>query len=89
MDMTNERICSPIFDLRAMFLSFQMVLSIARAAVVWADLASTSGMDPSSMTIAPKCLKLSTQSSLTELIWMSVLMPLVYVASRQFVCFLH
>ena len=53
MDMTNERI-SLIFGLRTMFLSFQMVLSFARAAVVWADLASTSGLDPSSVTITPK-----------------------------------
>ena len=42
MDMTNERI-SLIFELRSMFLSFQMVFSFARAAVVCADLASTSG----------------------------------------------
>ena len=62
IDMTSEGI-SLIFELRTIFLSFQMVLSFARAAVVWADLASTSGLDPSSATIAPKYLKLSTQGS--------------------------
>ena len=30
--------------------------------MVWADLASTSGLNPSSATIAPKYLKLLTQS---------------------------
>ena len=67
-DKTSERISeriSLIFELRTVLLSFQMVLSFARAAVVWADLASTSGLDPSSATIAPKYLKLSTQSSFT------------------------
>ena len=77
MDMTNERI-SLIFDLRAMFLLFQMVLCFARAGVVWADLASTSGLDPSSATIAPKYLKLLTQS---------VLMPLVLLVIS--LVFLH
>ena len=38
MDMTRERI-SLIFELSAIFLSFQMVLSFASAAVVWAILA--------------------------------------------------
>ena len=66
-DITSECI-SLIFELRTIFLSFQMVLSFARAAVVWADLASTSGLDPSSATIAPKYLKLLTQSSLTSLV---------------------
>ena len=37
--MTNECI-SLIFELRTIFLSFQMALSFARAAVVWADLAT-------------------------------------------------
>ena len=44
MDMTMERI-SLIFELSAIFLSFQMVLSLASAAVVWAILARISGLD--------------------------------------------
>ena len=38
MDMTKERI-SLIFELSAIFLSFQMVLCLASAAVAWAILA--------------------------------------------------
>ena len=40
IDITSERI-SLIFELRTIFLSFQMVLSSARATVVWVDLTST------------------------------------------------
>ena len=43
MDMTRERI-SLIFELSAIFLSFQMVLSLASAAVAWAILARISGL---------------------------------------------
>ena len=39
-------------ELMAMFLSFQMTISLATAAVVWAILKSASGLDPSSDTIA-------------------------------------
>ena len=53
MDMTRERI-SLIFELSAIFLSFQMVLSLASAAVAWAILARISGLDPSSAMIAPR-----------------------------------
>ena len=56
MDMTRERI-SQIFELSAIFLSFQMVLSWASAAVAWAILARISGLDPSSVMIAPRYLK--------------------------------
>ena len=44
MDMTRERI-SLIFELSAIFLSFQMVLSLASAAVAWAILARMSRLD--------------------------------------------
>ena len=76
MDMTRERI-SLIFELTAIFLSFYMVLSFASAAVVWAILARNSGFDPSSAMIAPRYLKLLTQSSFSPLTLVSVLMPLV------------
>ena len=55
MDMTRERI-SLIFELSAIFLSFQMVLSLASAAVAWAILARISGLDPSSVMIAPRLI---------------------------------
>ena len=46
-----------------MFLSFQMTFSLVTAAVVWAILENSSGLDPSSDTIAPRYLKLRTVSS--------------------------
>ena len=49
-DMTWERI-SLIFELSGIFLSFQMVLSLASAVVAWAILAIISGLDPSSWYI--------------------------------------
>ena len=72
MDMTRERI-SLIFELSAIFLSFQMVFSLASAAVAWAILARISGLDPSSGKIAPRYLNLLTQSSFSPLTLMSVL----------------
>ena len=75
MDMTRERI-SLIFELSAIFLSFQMVLSLASAVVAWAILARISALDPSSAMIAPIYLNLLTQSSLSPLTLMSVLKPL-------------
>ena len=74
MNMARERI-SLIFELSAIFLSFQMVLSLASAAVAWAILARISGLDPSSAMIAPRYL--NRQSSVSPLTLMSVLMPLV------------
>ena len=50
IDMTRERI-SLIFELSAIFLSFQMVLRLVSAAVAWAILARISGLDPSSAMI--------------------------------------
>ena len=76
MDMTRERI-SLIFELSAIFLSFQMVLSLASAAVAWAILARISGLDPSSVMIAPRYLNRLTQSTFSPLTLMSVLKPLV------------
>ena len=84
MDMTRERI-SLIFELSAIFLSFQMVLSLASAAVAWAILARISGLDPSSVMIAPRYLNRLTQSSFSPLTLMSVLKPLVlFVISLVF-----
>ena len=76
MDMTRERI-SLIFELSAIFLSFQMVLSLASAALAWAILARISGLDPSSAMISPRYLNLLTQPSFSPLTLKSVLMPLV------------
>ena len=60
MDMARERI-SLILELMAM--SLQMTFSLVTAAVIWAILDNTSGLDPSSDTIAPRYLKLRTVSS--------------------------
>ena len=50
-------------DASEMFLSFHMIFSLERAAVVWAVLERISGFDPSLEMIAPKYLKFSTSSS--------------------------
>ena len=76
MGMARERI-SLILELMAMFLSFQMTFSLVTAPVVLTVLKSTSGLDPSSDTIAPRYLKLRTVSSFLLSMVMSVLMPLV------------
>ena len=60
-----------------MLLSFQMTFSSVTAAVVWAILESTSGLDPSSDAVAPRYLKLRAASSSLLSMVMSVLMPLV------------
>ena len=60
--MSKARI-SLILCLILKFLSFQMVFSLASAAIVWAALESTSLVDPSSQIMAPRYLKWSTVSS--------------------------
>ena len=52
-----------------------MSFSLVVAAVVWAILESTSGLDPSFDTLAPRYLKLPTISSFLLSMVMSVLMP--------------
>ena len=76
MDMARERI-SLILELMAMFLSFQMTFTLVIAAVVWAILDSTSGLDPSYDTTAPRYLNLQTVYSFLLSLVMSMLMPLV------------
>ena len=71
-EITRERI-SPIFELREICLSLQMVFSLASAAVVCAVLDSTSGLEPWSVTTAPRYLKLLNLSNFSPLILMSVL----------------
>ena len=44
-------------------LSFQMTFSLVSAAVVWAILDSTSGLDPSSDTLTPRYFKLRAVAS--------------------------
>ena len=74
MNMARERI-SLILELIVMFLLFQITFSLVTAAMVCAVLDSTSGLDPSSDTIAPRYLKLRTVSSFLLSMVMSVLMP--------------
>ena len=66
MDMTRERI-SLIFELTVVFLSFHKGFNLVSAAVVCAILTSISGLEPSSVIINPKYLKLVTVSSLCSL----------------------
>ena len=84
MDMTRERI-NLIFELTVMFLSFHKGFNLVSAAVVCVILASTSSLEPSSVIIDPKYLKLFTVSSLFPLTLTSVLMPCVlFVISLVF-----
>ena len=57
MDVTRERI-SHILELREILLSFQTGFSLVNAAVVCAVLESISGLEPSSVIIEPRYLKL-------------------------------
>ena len=61
MDITSAR-SSLTFVLRLMFLVFHIGLSFARAIRACAALASTSGLDPSSLMVATKYLNFSTLS---------------------------
>ena len=67
MDVTRERI-SCILELREMLLSFQTGVNLVDAAVVCAILESISGLEPSSVIIEPRHLKLVTISSLVDLL---------------------
>ena len=51
---------SLILEASEMSLSFHMIFSLERAAVVWVILKRISGFDPSLEMIAPRYLKLST-----------------------------
>ena len=66
MDMTRERI-GLIFELTVMFLSFHKGFNLVSDAVVCAILASISGLEPLSVIIDLKYLKLVTVSSLFPL----------------------
>ena len=84
MDLTMERI-SRILELREMLLSFQTGFSLVNAAVVCAILESISGLEPSSVIIEPRHLKLVIVSSFCPFILISVLKPLVlFVISLVF-----
>ena len=76
MDVTRERI-SRILELREILLSFQTGFNLVNAAVVCAVLESILGLEPSSVIIQPRYLKLATVSSFCPFIFISVLMPLV------------
>ena len=92
IDTTRER-NSLIFQRRSMFLSSQMILSFVSAAMVWAILEHISGMDASSVTMAPKYLKLWTVFSFTPLTLMLLLVLLVLLVINlvfwTLICMLH
>ena len=84
MDVTRERF-RRIFELREIPLSFQTGFSPISAAVVYAILESISGLEPSSVIIEPRYLKLVTVSSFCPFTLISVFMPLVlFVISLVF-----
>ena len=84
MAVTREHI-SRILELREILLSIQIGFSLVNAAVVCAILESISGLEPSSVMIEPRYLKLVTVSSVCQFTLISVLMPLVlFVISLAF-----
>ena len=84
MEMTRERI-SFAFDPRDMLLSLQMGFSFVRAAVACAILERTSGLEPSSETIAPRYLKLVIVPNFCPFTFISLWMPLaLFVISLVF-----
>ncbi len=84
MDVTRERI-SRILELREILLSIQTGFSLDNAAVACAILESISGLEPSSVIIEPRYLKLVTISSFCPFTLIYVLMPLVlFVISLVF-----
>ena len=84
MDVTREHIGN-ILELREILLSFQTGFNLVNAAVACAILESISGLEPSSVIIEPRYLKLVTVSSFCQFTLISVLMPLVlFVISLVF-----
>ena len=76
MDVTRQRI-SRILELREILLSIQIGFSLVNAAAACAILQSNSGLEPSSVIIEPRYLKLVTISSFCPFTLISVLMPVV------------
>ena len=81
--MTRERI-SLIFELTVMFLSFHKGCNLVSAAVVCAILTSISGLEPSSVIINPKYLKLVTVSSLCSSLFLDLCADALCVVLHQF-----
>ena len=75
MEMTRERI-SFTFDQRDMLLSLQKGFSFVRAAVACSILERTSGLEPASVTTAPRYLKLVTVPNFCPFTFISLWMPL-------------
>ena len=74
--MTRERI-SRMLELREILLSFKTGFNLVNAAVVSAILESILCLEPSSVIIESRYLKLVTVSSFCPLTLIYVLMPLV------------
>ena len=62
-DGYDEGMHQSFLDLRVMLLSFNMGFNLVSAAVVWAILERISGLEPSSVTSAPRYLNFVTVSS--------------------------
>ena len=59
-------------EVREIFLSFHMILSLVRAAVVWTIVESISGLEPSLEMTDPKYLKFSNSSNRWHFIYLSL-----------------
>ena len=68
MNVTRECI-SRILELREILLSFQTGFSLVNAAVVCALLESISGLEPSSVIVEPRYLKLWFSQASVHLLW--------------------
>ena len=82
MDLTRERI-SLIFELSVIFLSFYMVLRFVSAAVVWAILAITSGLDLSSAMVASRYLPLPVCQILLQIVSRALIMACPHACSSS------
>ena len=84
MHVTREHI-SCILEQREILLLFQIGFNLVNAAVVYAILDSISGLEPSSVIIEPRYLKLVTVLGFCPFTLISVLMPQVlFVISLNF-----
>ena len=84
MDVTKEHI-SLIWELREILLSVQTGFNLVNAAVVCTILESISGLEPSSVIIEPRYLKLVSVSSFYPFTLISEMMSLVlFVISLVF-----
>ena len=82
MDVTRDHI-SRILEIREILLSFQTGFNLVHAAVICAMLESTSGLEPSSVEIEPRYLKLVTVSGRLLSIYFNLCVDAIGVVCHQ------